>query len=107
MLKSKIVSRKSKIRMGVVGLGNFGRLHALTLAGLAEAELVALVDKHEVALAELGQQLPGVHGWTNFADALQEAEAEAWIIATRTEAHVPSGRAEFLPLEGMCSLKSP
>ena len=30
------------VRMGVVGVGRFGRLHALTLAGLAEARLVAL-----------------------------------------------------------------
>ena len=79
---------KSKIRIGVVGLGNFGRLHALTLAGLAEAELVALVDNREAALTELLQQLPGVRGWTNLADALQETEAEAWVIATRTGSHV-------------------
>ena len=32
-----------RVAVGVVGLGRFGRLHALTLAGLAEADLVALV----------------------------------------------------------------
>ena len=31
------------VKIGVIGLGRFGRLHALTLAGLAEAELVGLV----------------------------------------------------------------
>ncbi|MCL4302857.1 MAG: Gfo/Idh/MocA family oxidoreductase [Anaerolineae bacterium] len=81
--------QKSKIRMGVVGLGSFGRLHALTLAGLAEAELVALVDSRETALAELYQQLPGTPGWTSLAAALAEVEADAWVIATRTESHVP------------------
>jgi predicted dehydrogenase len=95
MTQSKIPSEarqrnlKSKIRIGVVGLGNFGRLHALTLAGLAEVELVALVDNREAALAELGQKLPGVPGWTSLPDALRETEAEAWVIATRTESHVP------------------
>jgi predicted dehydrogenase len=87
--KSQIANRKSKIRIGVVGLGSFGRLHALTLAGLAEAELVALVDSRAAVLAELRQQLPGVPGWTNLADALNQAEAEAWVIATRTESHIP------------------
>jgi predicted dehydrogenase len=95
MLKSKIPkgydvqNRKSKIRMGVVGLGNFGRLHALTLAGLAETELVALVDSRETALADLRQQLPEVPAWTSLPAALAEAEADAWVIATRTESHVP------------------
>lgn len=86
--KSQIVNRKSKIRVGVVGLGSFGRLHALTLAGLAEAELVALVDQREVSLAELKASLPGVRGWTDLGEALREAEADAWVIATRTESHI-------------------
>lgn len=87
--KSKIQNPKSKIRIGVVGLGSFGRLHALTLAGLAEAELVALVDSREAALAELHQQLPGVPGWASLAAALAEVDTDAWVIATRTESHVP------------------
>jgi predicted dehydrogenase len=87
--KSKIQNRTSKIRIGVVGLGSFGRLHALTLAGLAEAELVALVDSRETALAELRPQLPDVRAWTSLTDALTQAEADAWIIATRTESHIP------------------
>ncbi|MFT7644256.1 MAG: putative dehydrogenase, partial [Pirellulaceae bacterium] len=33
------------VKVGVVGLGRFGRLHALTLANLAEAELVAVVAR--------------------------------------------------------------
>ena len=33
------------VKIGVVGLGRFGRLHALTLAGLAEAELVGVVAR--------------------------------------------------------------
>jgi predicted dehydrogenase len=82
-------NRKSKIHIGVVGLGSFGRLHALTLAGLAEAELVALVDSRESALDELRRQVPGIPGWTSLAAALAEVEADAWVIATRTESHVP------------------
>lgn len=38
------------VRIGVVGLGNFGRLHAQTLHGLAEADLVGLVDSNPTAL---------------------------------------------------------
>lgn len=77
------------VRIGVIGAGNFGRLHALTLAGLAEAELVAVVDNRPAALRQISQELPQAPTWTNVEAALREAGAEAWIIATRTESHVP------------------
>lgn len=78
------------VRMGVVGIGNFGRLHARTLTGLAEADLVAIVDRDEAALAEVRQQLPGdVPRWIDLNDALREGDAEAWVIATRTDSHIP------------------
>ncbi|MFN8454971.1 MAG: Gfo/Idh/MocA family oxidoreductase [Anaerolineae bacterium] len=88
-LQSPISSLQLPTRIGVVGLGNFGRLHALTLAGLAEAELVAVVDSRESAVAELRQQLPQVPGWIDLAEAVAEAKPEAWVIATRTESHIP------------------
>jgi predicted dehydrogenase len=81
-----------RVRIGVVGVGNFGRLHALTLAGLAEAELVAVVDDRESALNAIGEELPGVPAWVNLQDALQKAGAEAWVIATPTRSHVPLAR---------------
>ena len=51
------------VKVGVVGLGRFGRLHALTLARLAEAELVALVARRQASLDALAAELPGVRGW--------------------------------------------
>jgi predicted dehydrogenase len=75
--------------MGLVGAGNFGRLHAFTLAGLAEAELVAIVDRDEAVLNAIRQELPEIRAWTSIEDALREVDAEAWVIATPTESHVP------------------
>jgi predicted dehydrogenase len=79
----------SPVRTGVVGVGGFGRLHALTLAGLAEAELAAIVDRDEAALNAIRQELPEMRAWTSIEDALREAGAEAWVIATPTASHVP------------------
>lgn len=76
------------VKIGVVGLGRFGRLHALTAAGLAEAELVALVARRPAVLEAIGHELPGVRGWTNLAEAVRESSAEAWIVACTTAAHV-------------------
>ena len=55
--------RMEPVRIGVVGLGNFGRQHALTLAGLIEADLVALVARRQASLDAVREQLPGVAGW--------------------------------------------
>src|SRR6476660_1967863 len=77
------------VKVGVVGLGRFGRLHALTLARLAEAELVALVARRQESLDALSSKLPGVPGWTSLRQALAESAAEAWVVACTTAAHVP------------------
>ena len=76
------------VKVGVVGLGRFGRLHALTLAGLAEAELVGLVARRQASLDALAEELPGVPGWTNLDVAISESGAEAWVVACTTTAHV-------------------
>ena len=77
------------VKVGVIGLGRFGRLHALTLAGLAEAELVALVARRQESLDAIAQELPGVRGWKSLPQAITEADAEAWIVACTTASHVP------------------
>jgi predicted dehydrogenase len=77
------------VKIGVLGLGRFGRLHALTLARIAEADLVALVARRQASLDALAAELPGVPGWTNLEQALAESAAEAWIVACTTAAHVP------------------
>ena len=77
------------VRIGVIGLGNFGRLHASTLAGLAEADLVALVARREASLDALTEQFPDVTGWTDLDRAIAESDAEAWVVASSTASHVP------------------
>ncbi len=80
------------VRIGVVGVGNFGRLHALTLAGLAEAELVALVARRQASLDAVAGELPGVRGWIDLDEAMAQSGAEAWVVATSTALHVPMAR---------------
>jgi len=81
------------VKIGVIGLGRFGRLHALTLAGLAEAELVGLVARREASLEALSTELPGVPGWTNLERAIEESDAEAWVVACTTASHVPVAKS--------------
>lgn len=76
------------VRIGVVGLGNFGRLHALTLSGLAEARLVGLVDPRADARNSLPAELKNVPVWNDVERAVHECDAEAWVVACSTAAHV-------------------
>jgi len=76
------------VKIGVIGLGRFGRLHALTIVGLAEAELVGLVARRQASLDKLAPELPGVPGWTSLEQALAESQAEAWVVACTTAEHV-------------------
>lgn len=76
------------VKIGVIGLGRFGRLHSLTVAGLAEAELVAVVARRQASLDALSKELPEVPAWTNLDQAITESGAEAWIVACSTSDHV-------------------
>jgi predicted dehydrogenase len=80
------------VRIGVVGLGNFGRQHALTLAGIAEAKLVALVARRQGSLDAVRDRLPDVPGWLDLEKAVAESQAEAWVVASSTASHVPIAR---------------
>jgi predicted dehydrogenase len=76
------------VKVGVIGLGRFGRLHSLTLHGLAEAELVAVVARRQASLDELAKELPQTPGWLDLDQAIAESGAEAWVVACTTAAHV-------------------
>ena len=86
------VANPEPVRIGIVGLGSFGRLHALTAAGLAEAHLVALVDRRQAVLDELPPSLADVPRWNDLDAALETSRAEAWIVAAATASHVPLAR---------------
>ncbi|MBM82429.1 MAG: oxidoreductase [Planctomycetaceae bacterium] len=76
------------VKVGVIGLGRFGRLHSLTLTGLAEAELVGVVARRQESLDSIATELPEVPGWTNLEQAIDQCDAEAWIVACTTASHV-------------------
>ncbi|MEW6750319.1 MAG: Gfo/Idh/MocA family oxidoreductase [Candidatus Latescibacterota bacterium] len=84
--------RREPVRLGVVGLGGFGTLHALTVLGLAEAELVAVVARRQASLDAFAQKAPGVPGYLDLQAAVDRSGAEAWIVASTTSSHVPLTR---------------
>jgi predicted dehydrogenase len=81
------------VRTALVGCGKVGQIHAAALAGLAEAELVAVCD----AVADRSQAFAARHGGRPFTDVavmLREARPEAILIGTPHPLHAePAIRA--------------
>ena len=80
------------LKVGVVGMGAFGTLHAHTVRGLAETELVAVVARRQVSLDTFAKGVPDVPGYLDLGTAVAESGAEAWIVASTTATHVPMTR---------------
>lgn len=87
------VNRFEPVKVGVVGMGGFGTLHALTLAGLSESQLVAVVARRQASLDAFDEQLPGVAGYLDLDQAVAESEAEAWVVASSSSSHVAVTKA--------------
>lgn len=77
------------IRLGIVGLGNFGLLHAQTALALSEVELVTLVDRDASRFDILPGALSSLPCFVDIKEAIEEVETDAWIIASSTASHVP------------------
>jgi len=75
----------SRVRVAVIGAGSWGRNHVRTLAGMAEAELVAVCDVDERRLAQVQKQFSSVRVTARLADALEGAEAV--VVATPAASH--------------------
>ena len=77
------------VRVGVIGLGFFGTLHAETLNGIAEAELVAVCARRQQSLDQFVKKGLSIPGYTDIGRAIEESGAEAWVVAASSSAHIP------------------
>ncbi len=78
----------SPVRIGVLGAGYFGTLHALTVNSLSEAQLCAVVDSSATALAKLPSSLAQIPRFSDLETAIRNTDVEAWIVASSTASHV-------------------
>jgi myo-inositol 2-dehydrogenase/D-chiro-inositol 1-dehydrogenase len=76
------------VRLGVIGLGRMGKLHARNLAkGARGVALVRVADASETAARAVGEEL-GVDWTTSADDVLADPTIEAVLVATPTASHV-------------------
>jgi predicted dehydrogenase len=75
------------VRVAVVGLGYWGPNLARVLHDHPDAELVAVCDRRDEAVARIARRYPSVKVTTSFADVLAADEIEAVVIATPVSTH--------------------
>ncbi len=80
---------KQPTRVAVVGTGQFGSLHAQTLACLPEARLTALVDSNTETAVRLGESLGVDAVFSSLDEVIERRLADAVVIATRADTHLP------------------
>ena len=75
----------SRLRVGVIGAGAWGKNHVRTVATLAEAELAAVCDADPKTRERLARQYPAVHITGDVADLL--GRVDAVVIASPAATH--------------------
>ncbi|HEX3053598.1 MAG TPA: inositol 2-dehydrogenase [Aggregatilineaceae bacterium] len=79
-----------KIRVGLVGTGRIGQIHARTLAHtIAGAELVAVTDVNREAAQACAAALGGAKVVDNYNDLLKDPTMQAVVICSSTDTHAP------------------
>ena len=75
----------SRLRVGVIGAGAWGKNHVRTVATLADAELAAVCDADPKTRERLARQYPAVHITGDVADLL--GRVDAVVIASPAATH--------------------
>ena len=69
------------LKAGVIGAGWFGEIHCNVIAGVPGLELVALADRDEARLAEIGGQYGIAALRVDYRDLLADASDELFLYA--------------------------
>ncbi|MGH9459069.1 MAG: Gfo/Idh/MocA family protein [Thermoanaerobaculia bacterium] len=80
----------ARLRIGVVGTGYLGRLHARVLTEMPEVDVVGFVDPSDEAAEEVVQTL-ALRRWSSLAALAPEIDCA--VVATTTEAHAETAAA--------------
>jgi predicted dehydrogenase len=75
--------KNDKLKIGVVGVGHLGRLHAMQLKQVPEAEFVGIYDLDANRAAEVGQEF-GIPVFDDFPGLLEAADAISIVTPTST-----------------------
>ena len=85
-----------KVRFLVIGVGGMGREHVRRLLQVPEAEIVGLADPSEASIDQVKERFPelvNVATYTDYREAIAQANADAAIIVSPHSMHFEQGIA--------------
>jgi predicted dehydrogenase len=82
------VADGSKVRVGIIGLGNWGREITKTLGANPKAEIVALCDTYAASLRKVAKDAPAAKSYADYKELLADTNVQAVFIATPTHQHL-------------------
>lgn len=77
----------NRLRIGIIGLGWFGEIHAETIIGVPNLELAALCTRTEDRLNALGDKFGVAKRYRDYNDMLADPEIDAVSICTMWDQH--------------------
>ena len=79
-----------KLRIGIIGAGRIGKLHANNLVSrVKDAELVAISDVYEPAAKDLAEKLGVANYYSDYHKILEDPTIDAVFICSSTNTHSP------------------
>lgn len=75
----------TNVRIGVIGAGHLGRIHAKLLSSIEEFDLVAVAEHHPESIAALRQMTSGLEVLADYRDLV--GQVDSVVIATPTSTH--------------------
>lgn len=92
---------EGRVRVGLAGLGRFGKLHAGVLSRLPDAEIVAVCDSRADEVEAVADAFGVRHRYSDFASLLENPELDCVFIVTPEASHeelAPLAIARGLPV---------
>ncbi len=79
----------NKVKIGIVGVGNIGFVHAYSIYGgkVGNMELAALCDIEKTRIERCRVSFPGIPVFSNYIQMLKEAELDAVVVAVPHKQH--------------------
>ncbi len=88
-MKNKSFDDNDKIRIGIIGLGRMGLMHAALFNSLEESKVVAVSDPSTFPSKPLGIINPCIEVFHDAREMLNNSELDGVIISSPVSAHVP------------------
>jgi predicted dehydrogenase len=88
-----MASNPTPLRIGVIGLGQWGPNHVRNLRSVEGCAVVRICDTSEARLVLARKQFPGVETTREPSSVTQGADIDAVVVATPVQAHYPLVRA--------------